>query len=202
MPVIAVDQETHDRLKGIAEKLGMTVKELVKLLAFSTSIEESEEEVVLLFDEHKLRKRLKGFIPYKDYQHIIKEIGKLKEENEKLKRMVERKPADSTTLVALKEDVSYLKRELNRLKNEVSWLKVNLARASEGGKVEYPSTFVEELVEHGLLEDAQKFLRGESDEILEYINEDACYMLLRYKDEILSQKPVKGKEKKPLDWIC
>jgi len=57
------------------------------------------------------------------------------------------------------------------------------------------------LAEHGLLELAKKYLRGESNKILEYLNDDAIAALEMHREEILRCSLRDARTRKPLCWI-
>jgi len=67
-------------------------------------------------------------------------------------------------------------------------------------KLEY-SSFVVALAEHGWLTLAKKYLRGESNKILEYLNDDAIAALEMHREEILRCSLRDARTRKPLCWI-
>ncbi len=138
------------------------------------------------------KKRLEG-----ELERVRGENERLRKEIEKLRSELEKK---RKRIATLEIRITQLKAKLREKESEQRELKKGLPAMPIVSK-----NFLETLTEHGLIELAKKYLRGESSEILDYLNEDAIYVLQMHRDIILNsepQKPRKRKKPRKLVWIA
>jgi len=94
-----------------------------------------------------------------------------------------------------------LREKVEKLLNEISKLKRELKTCKKIPESKWENPFIKALREHGLLSLAKEYVLGLSDEITNWVNEDALYIIQRIKDEILEAPAGESQERKRLEWV-
>jgi len=94
-----------------------------------------------------------------------------------------------------------LREKVEKLLNEISKLKRELKTCKKIPESKWENPFIKALREHGLLSLAKEYVLGLSDEITNWVNEDALYIIQRIKDEILEAPAGESQERKKLEWV-
>jgi len=94
-----------------------------------------------------------------------------------------------------------LREKVEKLLNEISKLKRELKTCKKIPESKWENPFIKALREHGLLSLAKEYVLGLNDEITNWVNEDALYIIQRIKDEILEAPAGESQERKRLEWV-
>jgi len=198
---VTIDINTYNRIKDFSTKLGLSFSSTLRLLVNSLSIEETDEEVIVLLNTTSpFKARRLKIIDSRKYAAISRsrEVRSLRAENLQLKSLVK----ELTNKIAkLEQSLEMVREENERLRRENRRLREMLGSGKVDLTVGEP-LIVKELRDHGLLLLAKKWIICGDKELEKYVNEDAIYAIDMHRDEILTAAQVgESPKRRRLFWI-